>query len=252
MNINKNIEHFKDTIERDTEKIIFGRQENNQVYLDFSWSNQLYSAIISGNTETILTMFDLDSSQSKGTMAKDKIRDQKNQILILLSFILYRLEDDRFIEPNITHAIIDSTSTLLEMQTTPEKIQDVTIAGILAMSAEVQKEKRSDYHPLVRRTEDYVFSHLHDKITVTEIAQNLSADPEYLTTVFHRYTGKSIKKYIIDEKINRAQNLLVNSDFTIEEIAIYLGFSDSSHLGREFKKRMQMSPKEYRKKVQYK
>lgn len=252
MSKTKNIRAFKKTIETNTERIIFDRQENKLLYLGMSWSEQLYTAIISADESTLFTLFETDSADVKGTMARGEIRDLKNQLLILLSGVLYKLENDRFIEPNITHAFIDSISTLLEEQTKTSSIREVVMAGLLAISDEVQREKRIDYHPLVRRTESYVFSHLHEKISVSELALAFSIDPEYLTTVFHRYTGRTIKQYILDEKINRSRNLLINSDYGIKEIALYLGFADSSHFGREFKKRLRISPTAYRKLFLYK
>ena len=246
------IKNFKKNITRDTEQIIFERQENNKLYGTMTWINQLYANIISGNIDGILSMLQTDNVNIKGVMASDALQDEKNQLLILLSNMLFKLEDDRYIEPNTLHAIIDSTSVLLEKQNSAENVRSAAIAGILVMSDEVQKIKRSDYHPLVRRTENYVFSHLHEKITVAEIAASLSTDPGYLTMVFHRHTGKTIKQYILDEKIDRAKNLLLNSEYEIKEIASYLGFADSSHFGREFKKRLDISPMEYRKRLAYK
>lgn len=252
MNTEKRIEGFKKEIEKKMEQVVFERQEKNMLYADITWISRLYSYILSGNYESIRKYFQVNPSNIKGSMANDALRDMKNQTLFLLSIMLYKLKEDPFINSNIIPAILDSASILLETQIHLEEINNVAIACLFVISDEIQKAKRSDYHPLVRRIENYIFSHLHDKITVGEIAENLSMDPEYITSVFHRYTGRSIKQYIMDEKISRSKNLLLYSTYDVTQIASYLGFADSSHFGREFKKRLGMPPTAYRNLLSYK
>jgi AraC-like DNA-binding protein len=47
--------------------------------------------------------------------------------------------------------------------------------------------------------------------------------------------------------VKLAKNLLIYSDYTIEKIALYLGFSSQSHFGKVFKKYTEMTPNAYRK-----
>ena len=48
------------------------------------------------------------------------------------------------------------------------------------------------------------------------------------------------------EKIKLAENLLIYSEYSIEQIGLYLGFSSQSHFGTIFKKYENMTPKQYR------
>ena len=109
----------------------------------------------------------------------------------------------------------------------------------------------AEKNPLVGKVKDYIFSHLHDKIKVADIAEELGVNPNYLTSVFNKDENISIKKYILLEKIRRSQNLLKYSDYNIQEIGFYLGFSSQSHFTRKFQEIAGMTPNEYRRKYGY-
>ena len=109
----------------------------------------------------------------------------------------------------------------------------------------------SGKNPLIGKVKDYIFSHLHDKIKVSDIADKLGVNPNYLTGVFNKSEKLSLKKYILQEKIRRSQNLLKYSDYHIQEIGFYLGFSSHSHFTRKFQEITGMTPNEYRKKYGY-
>lgn len=67
---------------------------------------------------------------------------------------------------------------------------------------------------------------------------------------FQKYLGESIISYFTKTKLNYACNLLVNTNFTILDIASRLAFDSLSHFIKIFKKHTGMTPGEYRKKHQ--
>lgn len=75
------------------------------------------------------------------------------------------------------------------------------------------------------------------------MADAIGVNSSYLSQIFRKYTGKSIKQSILEEKIERSKNLLVFSNYSIHEIAVYLGFSGSSHFGNHFLKQAGMTPR---------
>lgn len=66
----------------------------------------------------------------------------------------------------------------------------------------------------------------------------------------HSFTvamGCSPIKYLLNIKFNKAKDLLINSDFSINEIALLLGFSSPLYFSQQFKKNIGISPSQYRK-----
>jgi AraC-like DNA-binding protein len=62
-------------------------------------------------------------------------------------------------------------------------------------------------------------------------------------------SGKSLIDYIIDQKIERAVALLKTTQLNITEVMMECGFDNPAYFSRLFKKRMNISPREYREKV---
>lgn len=93
---------------------------------------------------------------------------------------------------------------------------------------------------------DYIYQHLHDRITIQELADTIGLSPSYLSKLFKRELGISVSDYIREKKIENAQNLLKYSNYDITDIANYLAFSSQSHFIQVFQKYIGMTPKKYR------
>lgn len=92
---------------------------------------------------------------------------------------------------------------------------------------------------------DYIEQHLHENITVKELADILHFHPNYFIRYFRDMTGTSPIQYVQQLKMERAQSLLTMSDTTISEIAERVGM-ELYYFSRQFKKQYGLSPSEYR------
>ena len=93
---------------------------------------------------------------------------------------------------------------------------------------------------------DYIYSHIHYRITIEELADYLNISTNYLSKLFKKEMGLPVSKYIIKLKIEKAKNLLQYSDYSIIEIATYLSFASQSHFIQVFEKEMGITPHKYR------
>lgn len=65
--------------------------------------------------------------------------------------------------------------------------------------------------------------------------------------IFKQHTGSSCTEFIIQVRLNKACELLVNSSKPIVEIAKGIGFNNLSNFNRQFKQYYDMTPSHYRK-----
>ena len=98
----------------------------------------------------------------------------------------------------------------------------------------------------VKQAKEYIYKHLHEEIFIKDMAKALGISAEYLSRTFHKAEGITLKQYILDERIERAKNLLRFSDRSVSEIARYLAFSSSSHFADVFRKKTGKNPVRYR------
>ena len=101
-------------------------------------------------------------------------------------------------------------------------------------------------NPHIIKCKAYVSAHLNEKISIGSIADALQLNASYLSGLFKKCENMSLTEYIRGEKIRQAESFLMYSEYSYSEIAAYLGFSSQSHLGRYFKKEVNMTMKQFR------
>jgi YesN/AraC family two-component response regulator len=105
--------------------------------------------------------------------------------------------------------------------------------------------------PLINRMLLHIGQHISspEKLRVEYLAVHFNLSANYVSEYFRKFTGESLRNYITNYKIRLVQQRLTFSTFTISQIANELGFTDESHLSRQFKKYNGVGPAEFRKKV---
>ena len=93
---------------------------------------------------------------------------------------------------------------------------------------------------------DWININYNSNISVKKIADTFNYNPDYLSLSFKKYTGLPLLKYINKTKISVSKQLLLNSSFSIKEIARQVGFNDDKHFMKLFKKFEDVTPTQYR------
>jgi len=92
----------------------------------------------------------------------------------------------------------------------------------------------------------YIHANLDRRITVSELAKQISIDRSYLCALFKKYLDVSPQQYIIDAKMKSAASMLRRTDKPIAQIAEAVGYDDALLFSRMFRARFGMSPRQYR------
>lgn len=94
----------------------------------------------------------------------------------------------------------------------------------------------------------YIENHYTDKLSLDILAEQCGFSMYHFCHEFKKTIGKSPGEYITMYRIAKAEELLVNSELNITEIALSTGFSDANYFSRMFRKYKEDSPSAYRKK----
>ena len=92
---------------------------------------------------------------------------------------------------------------------------------------------------------DYIDAHLHEKLGVEALAEQVGLSQSYLSTLFKKETGVAVSEYILKRRIETAQNMLLYSDFSAAQISSFLAFSSQSYFIQTFRRITGMTPREY-------
>ena len=92
----------------------------------------------------------------------------------------------------------------------------------------------------------YIRENYMNKISLTVLAEYVHIEKAYMCTIFKNHMKMSIGEYIRLFRVNIAKNLLLETSYKIEDIAINVGFYDIHHFSRVFKQVVGINPSEYR------
>ncbi len=108
---------------------------------------------------------------------------------------------------------------------------------------------RQNNDAIVSRVIRYVQENLTADLSLTAMADLAKLSPIHFHNCFKASTGRTLRQYVEEQRIKKASNLLVTTDWTLTEISSVCGFSSQSYFSSAFKRRMGVTPREYAREV---
>ena len=96
--------------------------------------------------------------------------------------------------------------------------------------------------PLLRRVTSLIEDRLADDLSLTELASEVGLSPSHFSSLFRKETGFSPHQYVVQRRVERAQHLLRSTELPINEITSIVGFYDQSHLVRQIRRVLGVTP----------
>ena len=112
-------------------------------------------------------------------------------------------------------------------------------------------EKISDVSPIIKESLDYVHKNYAKQITINDICDKFKINKCYFCCMFKKETGQTFINYLNNYKIERSKDLLKNTNMTLLDISLEVGFNNQSYYSTIFKKYTNMTPQEYRETALY-
>ena len=117
-------------------------------------------------------------------------------------------------------------------------------AGKLQTSNAVHSENE-----IIRQAQQYISSHIREKLSVPLVARQVDVSPSYLTALFHKNLQISPGEYIRRTKLQESKQMIRENNLNFTEIAAELQYSTVHHFSRQFKEKFGITPTEYAKSV---
>ncbi len=96
------------------------------------------------------------------------------------------------------------------------------------------------------RARNFIHQHFDEELSLTRVANFVNISANYLSEKFKCVTGINFVDYVARTRIEKACDLLRNSNSRVSEIAFEVGFQSLSQFNRVFKKLIGKSPTAYR------
>jgi AraC-like DNA-binding protein len=108
------------------------------------------------------------------------------------------------------------------------------------------RAKRGLSQGALQRIEEYIEAHLDSALDIDELAAIAGISTSHFTRLFHKSVGVTPHRFVIQNRVMRARELLAATDLPLTEIALTTGFSDQSHLSRRFHEIVGIPPGAFR------
>lgn len=146
----------------------------------------------------------------------------------------------------ISKKLLDSTRGTL-MQIFLRQSLFYEFLSILAADMQEEAPLDNSFNPYVTRAIGWIREHYaeHD-LRVSDVASHVGISRNYLFTLFKESMGHSPQEYITSFRLNRARELLIGTEYSVDSISYSCGYEDPAVFSRAFKKKYRMTPINYR------
>lgn len=207
---------------------------------------KIYGSIREGNGDKLLQYMQIPLDGEPGILSRNNpIRSQKNHAICSVT-LATRAAIEGGLDTETAYTLSDLYIQDIEEIYEVKDLAALVNKMLLDFTDKVHKIKGCNYSKPILACQSYIFKHLYEHISLSELADFVDLNPNYLSELFKKDVGITLSEYIQKEKIEEAKRLLLSSNYSLLEISSLLNFHDQSHFTRLFKKYTGITPKKFR------
>ncbi len=177
---------------------------------------------------------------------KDFIRKHKNNALVLLT-LCSRSCIRGGLHPAVAYDLNDYYATGLEECRTASEVVRFCKDMVSDFMGRMEHAKvASSISPPIQNACYYIRNHLTESLSIESLAKLVGYTEYYFSYKFQKETGVTVKDFILDERITQAKILLSDSNQSVQDVSDALGFCNRSYFSTCFRKKVGMSPNQYK------
>ncbi|MDR4946137.1 response regulator transcription factor [Neobacillus cucumis] len=161
---------------------------------------------------------------------------------ILIGIANYCIENDGYSEDPelLTNALSFTKHAANFIQ-----LKDQVKIWILQVMEKMTRLKKEQHNP-IQVAKEWIKDNLGDNISIKKIAQQVYMNPNYFCDYFKNQTGETILDYVTSARLEKAKELLENTDLKIYDISLSVGYQDTKYFSRLFKQWIGQTPSQFR------
>ncbi len=226
----------------------FVQRENEILRAPYNPELEFYSAIKAGNIQKVHQLCEepLMNKPGLGTLSLNRLQSMKYHFTITTALVArYCIEGG--MELSAAYSLSDFYIQKADLCKSIQEISDLHTAMCIDYTKRMKSlRKQKICSRQIAECLDYIYDHLHTRITIETLAEHVQLTPSYLSRLFKKETGSSISSYIQSKKVDTAKNMLIYSNYSLSQIASTLAFSNQSYFTEIFRKHTGMTPSNYR------
>jgi len=160
--------------------------------------------------------------------------------------------DDYIIKPCTVEELLGAISTQLEKQTLRQQWFSTKIQRTLEPPSTDTATLDIPKPPVLSNSKlsevfRFIETNYHRPITLREVAQAVGYSRTYLTNLVGTQTGKTVNRWIVEYRMAKARCLLQQTNLSVEQIAVEIGYQTICHFFRQFRQYHNTTPQAWKK-----
>lgn len=211
--------------------------------------NLLLEAVAQGEVHRAEMLYQKFSSiNSVEPRTTDAVRNIKNYSIILNTLLRKAAEQGK-VHPIHLDKASATIAAKIEQTSTTADVQALGKEMVRKYCLLVRNHSMKNYSSIVQQALTIINSDLSAELTLNTLADELHINASYLSAQFKKELGVTLTDYVTQKRINHAIFLINSSDLSVSVIAQRCGIPDLQYFSKIFKKRLGMSPLQYRKMI---
>lgn len=129
------------------------------------------------------------------------------------------------------------------------QLEQYVAAQLGILISKIATQRSSVGRQAVSKAKEFIDANYVSDIGLKEVAEKVYLNPSYFSQIFKDNTGENFINYLTKLRIEKATEMLKQSELKIYEIAKAVGYSDQAYFSRIFKQIIGVNPIEYRRRL---
>ncbi len=110
----------------------------------------------------------------------------------------------------------------------------------------MKNNKPADAYNYLKIAKEYMRAHFNANIKIEDICKHIHISPYYFMHMFKEQTGRTPHEFLLALRLEKAEEMLKNGNYSIEEVGTSCGFVDAAHFSKAFKRAKGITPSRYK------
>ncbi len=214
----------------------------------YEYENELMQAVSNGQIHKVEMLLASLRDQPFEQRLSDPVRNTKNYCIIM-NTLLRKAAERGGVHPIHLNSVSSDFARQIEQLSATTPATELMTAIFRRYCLLVRDHVTGQYSEPIRRTVAHIESDLTADLGLRTLARLQNINPSYLSSLFHKETGKTLTDFVNERRIRSAKHLLRSTGLQIQTVAQHCGILDVNYFSKLFKKHVGMTPREYRETV---
>lgn len=206
--------------------------------------DKLKSKILSSNIEDVINHYKIFSLNFIN-INSNSLQEKKNELIVLLVSLSRTLCCEE-ISCNYLKTLCDEFINKIEKEISINELVLLGEEAIRSYYKFLSNCSTSCENLIIKHAIKFIEDNLFENLSLELISKNIHISKNYLSILFKQHTKFKISEFINKQRIEKAKDLLISSDFSLNYISDICGFKNQSYFSTVFRKIVHVSPLDYR------